>query len=178
MALYHASFNWPAVPTFLAAVEKSYVGMPGLTAEMIKKYPPNPTATAKGHLDQLRQGLRSTKPLTESTDDWHPTRFAATVTHVSQRRPARVSTRVYSPHPPHRQNHSDLAGRFPVTSLHGNQYMMIQYCEDANYIHVELMQSRSATDFVKAYSSGVAFFTARGVRPAFERLDNETSLTL
>jgi hypothetical protein len=178
VALYHACLNWPSAPTFLAAVEKGYVNFPGLTAEMVRKYPPNATATAKGHLDQLRQGLLSTKPLTESADDWHPTQQAPTVTHVSQRRPAHVVTRVYSHHPPHRQNHTDLAGRFPITSLHGSQYMMIMYCEDANYIHVELMQSRHADEFVKAYTSGVEFFTRRGVRPVFERLDNETSKLL
>ena len=178
VATYHACLNWPSAPTFIAAVEKGYVVLPGLTTEMVKKFPPNATATAKGHLDQLRQGLLSTKPLTESTDDWHPTKMAPTVTHVSQRRPANIITRVYSHHPPHRQNHTDLAGRFPVTSLQGNQYMMIMYCEDANYIHVETMQSRHGTDFVKAYATGVDFFTHRGVRPSFERLDNETSTAL
>lgn len=84
VATYHACLNWPSAPTFIAAVEKGYVVLPGLTTEMVKKFPPNATATAKGHLDQLRQGLLSTKPLTESTDDWHPTKMAPTVTHVSQ----------------------------------------------------------------------------------------------
>jgi hypothetical protein len=56
--------------------------------------------------------------------------------------------------------------------------MMIMYCEDANYIHVELMRERKAADFVKAYKSGVEFFLKSGVRPEFERLDNETSEAL
>ncbi len=157
VATYHAMFNWPAVNTFLAAIDRGYITVPGLTAAMVRKYPPNPTATAKGHLDQLRQGLHSTKHLMdeETDDDWHPSRLVPTVSHVSQRRRATVQTRIYKPHPPSRRNHSDLAGRFPVTSLHGNQYMMIMYCEDANYIHVEVMRERKAADFLKAYKSGV-----------------------
>ena len=133
----------------------------------------------KWSLDQLRQGMDSTKPQHEETaDDWHPTRHAPAPTHVSQRRPARVQTRLYRAHAPHRQNHTDLAGRFPITSLRGHEYMMVQYCEDANYIHVELMKSRQSADFVKAYKGGIEFFLSRGVRPEFERLDNETSAPL
>jgi hypothetical protein len=34
---------------------------PGLTVEAIRKHPPNSVATSIGHLNQKRQGLRSTK---------------------------------------------------------------------------------------------------------------------
>jgi hypothetical protein len=81
-------------------------------------------------------------------------------------------------HAPQRLNHSDLTGRFPVTSLHGNEYMLVQYCEDANYIHIEPLRSRKAPDYVKAYQAGVEFYLQHGIRPEIERLDNETSEAL
>eukprot|EP01034_Spumella_vulgaris_P028684 gene28684-35585_t len=178
VALYHACFNWPSVPTFLAAVEKQFISLPGLTAAMVRKYPPNPTATAKGHLEQLRQGMHSTKstPETEESDeDWHPVNFTRSPVHVTQRRSAKIWCKTVPVHAPRGLHYSDLAGRFPVTSLHGMEYHLIQYCEDANYIHVELLRSRKGPEYTRAYQAGTEFFMKHGIRPEFERLDNETS---
>ena len=73
------------------------------------------------------------------------------------------------------QNFTDLAGRFPFTSYTGHNYILIMYAEDPNYIHAELLRSRAATEFARAYQEGFTFFEEHGFQPAWERLDNETS---
>jgi hypothetical protein len=57
---YHAVFGSPAVPTFLRTSDRGYISVPGLKANMVRRNMPNSLATAKGHLDRLRQNLRST----------------------------------------------------------------------------------------------------------------------
>jgi hypothetical protein len=76
------------------------------------------------------------------------------------------------------QNFTDMAGRFPHQSRRGNEYMLIMYCVDGNYIHVELMKSRNAAEYAAAYTRGLEFFQARGVKPVWERLDNEKNQLL
>ena len=50
------------------------------------------------------------------------------------------------------------------------------FCQDINYIHAEKLRNREAAVVLDAYKAGVAFFDQRGVKPEFERLDNETSI--
>ncbi len=78
------------------------------------------------------------------------------------------------------QNHTDMiGGRFLVPSFHGNQYCLIMFfSEDANYIHLEPLKSRHGTEYTRAYKHGIDFFTSKGFKPTFERLDNETSKQL
>jgi hypothetical protein len=73
---------------------------------------------------------------------------------------------------PTMENHADLAGRFPHMALNGSQYHLVMYAEDSNYIHVELMTSRNAKEFVSAYSRDIAFFAKQGMKPKFLRFDN------
>lgn len=49
------------------------------------------------------------------------------------------------------------------------------FSEDANYIHVEPMKSKHATEHIAAYQRGLDFFTKHGFKPAFERMDNASS---
>lgn len=66
---WHAALGSPTTSTLLAAYDKGFINIPGLTAIMIRKHPPNSTATAKGHLDRNRQGQRSTKTTEDNTEN-------------------------------------------------------------------------------------------------------------
>ena len=191
VAWYHATLGSPAVPTMLAAVDRGYVKFPGLTAAMIRKYPPQAVATSQGHLDQRKQGLQSTKsqpsaPPTavgttvaaleeEIESDLHP---AATVPQPPAHTPTVVLTRVVTVPPRSGKRATDLTGRYPRPSKRGNQYCMVMFCEDENYIHVEPLHCREQNNYVKAYTAADSFFRSRGIIPRFERLDNETSKQL
>ena len=60
---WHGAHGYPAISTFIAAVDKGWVRVPGLTARKLRINTPNPTETAAGHLDATRQGQRFTKAL-------------------------------------------------------------------------------------------------------------------
>lgn len=173
VAFYHASMNSPAISTFIAALSKDFIRFPGLSVDMVRKYPPNSIATAKGHLDQTRQGVQSTKQhddYDETIDDWHP----VPVARLSRR--ASIYVHTISVHPPSQERHTDLTGRFPAVAKSGAQYHMVMIC--ANYIHVETIKSRSGPDFLSGYKAATIFWKAHGIEPLYERIDNESSTGL
>jgi hypothetical protein len=53
--------------------------------------------------------------------------------------------------------------------------MLIMFSEDGNYIHVELMRTRGAKEYARAYEQGLTFFRERGICPTWMSLDNETN---
>ena len=62
VAYAHAALFSPALSTLETALKRGYVrNFPGLTAKTLRRHPPRSVATAKGHLDQVRKNLRSTK---------------------------------------------------------------------------------------------------------------------
>ena len=72
--------------------------------------------------------------------------------------------------------HTDLTGKFPVTSFSGMQYIMVSVMD--GYIHVEAMRTRHHLEYIAAYKRTVNFFAKLGRKPVFQRLDNETSTAL
>jgi hypothetical protein len=160
-AFWKATFGSPTDDTLTKAIDKGFIIIPGLTSKRVRKHPTHSKATARGHLDQHRQGYRSTKPLSQPVSDKPPS-------------PSGGSTYVQS-RDMRETNHSDLTGRLPVTSQRGNNYLLIMYNEDSEYIHAEPMPNRSQGEYIKAYSRGYEFFNARGIHPRFEHMDNEAS---
>ena len=58
----HASAFSPVKDTLIKAIKKNHFkSWPGLTAKLVSKSLPDSVATAKGHMNQERQGLQSTK---------------------------------------------------------------------------------------------------------------------
>eukprot|EP01034_Spumella_vulgaris_P028005 gene28005-34797_t len=176
VAFYHAAMGSPANSTMSGALARGYLSFPGLTNEIFRKHAPTSVATAKGHLDQTRQGQRSTKAafVEESEDDWHPQEIASPLSQQTRRT---VLIKIV-PVSNVSMQYLDLTARMPIPSKRGNQYTMIMYCEDVNYIHAEPMQTRNAAEYVRAFQAGVEFFKNHGVRTTGIRLDGETSNSL
>jgi hypothetical protein len=129
----------------------------------MRKHKPNPVATSLGHLDQTRQGMRSTRPAQpEEIDD--PTEY-----------PPEVKSHVVVKFVRTGRNYMDLAGRFPHQSARGANYIMIMYSHDTGYIHVETPASRAAADIVACFERGIKFFSKGKDEPTIERIDNECS---
>jgi hypothetical protein len=60
----HAVCGYPVKSTWLKAIKAgNYVGWPMLTECSIQKYYPKMIKTAKGHLNQTRKNIRTTKVL-------------------------------------------------------------------------------------------------------------------
>ena len=123
--LHRCAFS-PVVHTWTKAIGAGFFATwPGLTSELVRKHLPKSLATAKGHLKQDRQNIRSTKlsvataPLVLPRQHAPPARshqvFVDTVELTGK-----VST--------------DQTGRFPVTSSRGSKYLMVLYDHDSNAI--------------------------------------------
>ena len=175
---WHGAFGSPALSTFIPAVEKGFIRIPGLTASKIRRHPPNPLATAYGHLDATRKGLRSTKkpatllaPCESPSDDLlddHQYIFAKEG-RIFYHTQEILSGRAYA----------DAAGAFPVRSNSGALYQIIYYHEDSNIIHIETTKSRSGSDLLAALQRAIKFFKDQGAHPLkIVRMDNEISASM
>ncbi len=69
----------------------------------------------------------------------------------------------------------DATGKFPAISSSGNQYVMLFYAEDPNFILPVPMKDRNTQSYIAAYSIANKYFTSKGFKFVFWLLDNEIS---
>jgi hypothetical protein len=177
----------PMRPSFLSTLESAVlngylVNFPGLTLATLRKHPPHSIATIKGHLDQTRQNVRSTRvpstiiepelasiPTTNvlGDADFHP-ECLATPTHMCFASIIAPTGQIYT----------DQTGKFILPSSTGNNYIMILYDYDSNYIFVQPFHNRTASCLLAAYKALHQRLCKAGLRPKLQRLDNECSTLL
>jgi hypothetical protein len=165
---WSAALGSSADDTLIRALAAGYLGnLPRLTARMVRRHRPNSLATAKGHLDRTRQGIMSTKPrkkqnITMDNNiedlDWESDLYTCIVHRTDE------------------ENHSDLSGKFPITSIHGNNYMLMSVYK--NHIRAVAMKSKEQDSYLRAYRETYAFYKSKDIIPKCQRLDNETSTAL
>jgi hypothetical protein len=183
VAYAHTAMFPPALSTLEKALHKGYVrNLPGLTAKTLRRHPPRSVATAKGHLDQTRKNMRSTKgkpntlPIADDptvpndeTDDAFPA-------HADKTRDCYVA--VCNLDEPTGKIYTNQTGKFPCTSASSNNYVMILYDYDSNAILMEPMRNRKGPTLVEAHKTLHARLSNAGLRPRYLMLDNECSLAL
>jgi hypothetical protein len=169
----HAACGSPVPSTWIRAIEQGHFATwPGLTANLVRKHLPKSIATVKGHLNQQRQNIRSTKtshakpssiinlkPPSDSPNERSHHVYAAT-----SKIPGQIST--------------DLTGRFLSTSSHGNKYILILYDYNSNSILAEPMKNRSDTEHLRAYNKLHQYLVIRGFKPLLQKLDIKVSTAL
>ena len=133
----------------------------------------------KGHLDQQRKNIRSTKPkrsmatpkslpgVDETEQDLHPAQHQQRTNYVFA-----------DCHDITGQIFSDQPGRFLASSISGHQHIMVVYDYDSNSILAEPMKSRSGTEMRRACQTIFEYLSKRGFRPKLQRLDDEVSREL
>ena len=177
IAYYHGCVFSPSKSTWLKAIEQNnFVTWPGLTAERVRQFYPETSATAKGHLDQEHKNLRSTKPaiiplspseLDNALQDSFPAQDTLKPTH-------QIMSLILPFHQPSKA-YCDLTGKFPFKSSRGNQYIMVFYNYDANYINAIAIRSRQAAEIKNAFVTHTQTLQQSGVTPDMFILDNEIS---
>ena len=172
---WHATYGSPAVSTFLAAIDKSFIRVPGLTSAKVRRHPPDTLATAYGHLHATRKGIRSTK---KTLSPVIPTSTAKSDDNVDSVSPLPRERRVWFEIHEVRAGraHSDATGAMPQRGRSGALYQIVFYHEDSNVIHIETTRSRSGPDLLAALQRAVKFFTDRGAAPLLVRMDNECAV--
>ena len=198
----HAACFSPVPSTFIKAIKNNHFSTwPGLTSELITKHLPMSIATAKGHLNQERQNIQSTK--TPSTD------FKVTLQRIKQnvkKLKNQISKNAkydeasqdnilldsfpLSDSPNKKTNeaifgiysskdvgvgYTDLTGRFPYQSTRGNNYIFVAYHYDANAILVEPIKNRKALTIVIAWEKINNKLKIAGLQPTTYIMDNEFS---
>ena len=108
---------------------KKIVGWPLLTEKNINKYYPETDKTPKGHMNQQRKNVRSTKTPFEVCN-------AAAALRGKKMKDIFVST-----YDTCETSFSDQTGQFPKQSKRGHKYIMVHVEIDSNAILVEPMKS-------------------------------------
>jgi hypothetical protein len=74
--------------------------------------------------------------------------------------------------------YTDRTGKFLTPSVSGNQYVLIVYEYDGNYINGAPMPDRTGPSIISAYKIAIHLFESRCFKPLLQRLDNEASRAL
>ena len=170
---YHQAFGCPAASTFLRAV-RAFLTLPGLSYKQLCQHQDEliSMATDKGHLDQQRQGLRSTNPSkqrrrrqqspSDTDDDEDLLHTAASAQDADT--VIRIPTE-------EERVAMDLTGKLHDT------YIMVVYVKQMNYIKLIASKTRKPEDTAQAFRSCLEFLRKRDVLVSTVRMDNEISAT-
>jgi hypothetical protein len=141
------------------------MGQSMLTECNVQKYYLETIETAKGHLNQTRKNVRTTKvkvtPL-ETCD----------TSHLHGKKVRNVYTQTYMVQ---ETTFSDQTDQFPIQSIHGNKYIMVMVEIDNNAILVEPMKNCKDDKMIRAYNTLLILLKRAGIVPKKHVLDNEVS---
>jgi hypothetical protein len=134
---YYACLNFPVVSTLILALIAGYLkGFPGLTADRVRRHIDVSDGSKRGHMDQVRQGIQSTKlaaatspivlqaNLVDTNMDAAPQEPTNECTHHVFMTVRKVTGSVSS----------NQSGCFPVTPNRSKVYVALFYVYNPNYI--------------------------------------------
>jgi hypothetical protein len=163
ITFYHAILFSPVLSTWCAAIDAGhFTTWPGLTSADARKYPPQSMVMHQGHLDQVRMNSSSTQPRSPL-----PPVNPVPVHDTSPPEPPTIgSGAIYTD----RQCttgmiYTDPTGKFLTPSVSGNQYVLIVYEYDGNYIYGAPMPDRTGPSIIAAYKIVIRLFESRGFKP-------------
>jgi hypothetical protein len=116
---------------------------PMLTERNIQKYYPKATKTAKGHLNQTRKNIRSTKEKPAPLETCNTSRLHG-------KKVRNVYTKMYKVR---ETMFSNQTGQLPTGSQQGNKHIMVMVKIDNNAILVEPMKSCKDAEMMQAYDA-------------------------
>ena len=156
IAFIHACLGFPTKATMIdAAREGRLVGIPFASVENIHRHFPESDETAKGHMEQQRQGVRSTKEQSHE-----------------RTKERDVHVQVWDLR---RTSYSDQTGRFPFRSYRRYRYLMVMVEIDSSCILVEPLKTKDSSEMTEAYLRLHARLKSAGLAPRKHVMDNEIS---
>ncbi len=140
----HAVCGYPVKSTWLEAIKAgNYVGWPMLNERNIQKYYPETIKTAKGHLNQTRKNVCSTKAKTAPLETCDTSQLHGKKVQDVYTETYRVRETMFS----------DQTGQFAMRSQQGNKYIMVMVEIDSNPILIEPMKSRKDEEMISTYNA-------------------------
>ena len=162
----HAVCGYPVKSTWIKAIKAgNFVGWPMLNKRNVAKYYPETTETPKGHMNQTRKNVRSTKTKPKPMEE-------ADTKSLQGKKVRDIYTRVYEVR---NTVFSDQTGQFPTRSSRGNKYIMVMVEIDSNAILVEPLKSRKDAELTRSYRTLMMRLKRAGIIPKKHILDNEVS---
>jgi hypothetical protein len=165
----HVLCGYPVKSMWLKAIiAGNYMGWPMLTARNVQKYYPETIKTAKGHLNQTRKNVRTTKVKATPLE-------TCNISHLHGKKVRDVYTQTYMVQ---ETTFSNQTGQFPIWSLCGNKYIMVMVEIGSNPILVEPMKNCKDDKMILAYNTLLLWLKWAGIVPKKHVLDNEVSETM
>lgn len=204
-----ATLGNPHTSTLIHALQKGYLhNFPRLTADMVRRNPPNSLASAKGHLSQHKAGMRSTKATkargtTKPKPLQHRDDLPSLPPATSEGdRTTNLTTHEALTH--EETSHSAIDPTETPESIHELHSAITSITDDtlhadltgrfpvpsrhghsyllvstlAGYIHMEPVSSRQAAAYTAAVQRTIEFFALHEYKKSSLRMDNETNETL
>ena len=164
----HACAFSPVVSTFQQCIKKgNFITWPGIDDINFKKFINTTEATIKGHLDQERQNVQSTKSKQSiETEDVFPSQIKEKTSNCFY---------IIFNLEKDATSYTDLTGRFPHQSSRGNNYIFLAYNYDSNAILVEAIPNRETATIIAAWKKTHDRLQRNGVATKHYVLDNECS---
>jgi hypothetical protein len=136
-----------------------------LTERNIQRYYPKTIKTAKGHLNQTRKNVRSTKVKATPLE-------TCNTSHLHGKKVRNVYTQTYMVF---KTMFSNKTGQFPIQSLCGNKYIMVMVEINSNPILVKPMKNCKDAKMIQAYNALLLLLKWAGIVPKKHVLHNEVS---
>jgi hypothetical protein len=172
----HACCVSPVISTWKQAIKNgNFIMWPGINSLSIDAHLPKSIASAKGHLDQERKNLQSTRLPAPAVSDEADTIFPS---------PDTPNIKTYSacaqivPFVPKRTACHDLTGRFPHRSSRGNEYLLTVYDYDSNGILHCPLKNKTGAEIKRGWITIHERLARAGNQPEMYILDNEASADL
>jgi hypothetical protein len=163
----HAVCGYPVKSTWLKAVKAgNFIGWPLLTEKNINKYYPETDETPKGHMNQQRKNVRSTKK---------PFEMCNAAAALRGKKVKDIFVKTYDVR---ETIFSNQTGQFPTRSQSGNKYIMVMVEIDSNAILVEPMKSRKENEMIRTYDVLVKQLQNASIHPRKHVLDNKISANM
>ena len=124
-------------------------------------------------MHRTRKNLRSTRIINPPTDILHPTQDMCPPKETN----AACEMFCFAALADANEHtlYTDLAGKFPVRSFSGQQYIFVAYVYNANATLVRPMKNREAASFINAFKDIYSYLKQRNYTPKLHVLDNEVS---
>eukprot|EP00804_Cyclotella_cryptica_P005234 CCRYP_018888-RA/>CCRYP_018888-RA protein AED:0.48 eAED:0.41 QI:0/-1/0/1/-1/1/1/0/217 len=155
----HQCLFSPTVHTFCQAIDNDQlIGFPPITSTQVRKYLPESTATAKGHLRRVKKHTRSTTHTRQANIEAINQDFQPTIN-------SDVDFELFVGATIAEQNdgtlYTDQTGAFPVTSYHSNKYQFVAYEYRSNAILVRALKDQTDKSLTAAFRDVYEYLTER-----------------
>eukprot|EP00804_Cyclotella_cryptica_P019081 CCRYP_014487-RA/>CCRYP_014487-RA protein AED:0.29 eAED:0.21 QI:0/0/0/1/0.5/0.33/3/0/1151 len=176
----HQAFFSPPVHTLIKAIHNDQlVGVPFMKPDLVRKYLAPSPATSKGRIKRPRTGLRSTRLHTippETTPVLSPSLppHSTPTTHVIPMESLGDNLCNVFCYAALAEKHTgtmytDATGALPAVSLDGNQYYLIAYAYDPNYVFAKPIPNLRDETILHAFDNVFQELKTKGLKPTFNQ---------